>query len=265
MSNNPVHASPPQEFARCRSCEVIHQWATAYVEGRPSLAARLGPDIAVERIESVLVGLAVLGQPVPDDLGLVLPRLHPAAHALAFSNPLTLTTGMCSPRPWAHVTTGQRAALRKAYAESLRDRLALSSPPVPVPCPSGGCLLCGVASVERSAIEVARRGGVEAAGVWTFWTVPPVALGGAGPDLIGGHTCPDCTRAIEEDGAVGWPARAQALVSHLSSIGEDKKADRLRRECEGDFPPRLPAWRADPKARPSAQPWAHLRRVIDRL
>ncbi len=43
------------------------------------------------------------------------------------------------------------------------------------------------------------------------------------------------------------------------------KAERLRSEIEGDFPPALPAWRAIPDARPSAQPWAHLRRVIDRL
>lgn len=68
------------EFIRCASCRSIHEAAGAYVEARPAFGARIGPDIARERIESVMLGLQILSQPVPDDLALLLPRVHPAAH-----------------------------------------------------------------------------------------------------------------------------------------------------------------------------------------
>ena len=42
------------------------------------------------------------------------------------------------------------------------------------------------------------------------------------------------------------------------------KSLRLRKLLKDDFPPALPAWGAL-NLRPSAEPWAHLRRVIDRL
>ena len=49
---------------------------------------------------AVLSGLAVPGQKIGGDLGLLLPRLHPAAHDVRFANPLTLPQGLCSPYPW---------------------------------------------------------------------------------------------------------------------------------------------------------------------
>ena len=129
-----------------------------------------------------------------------------------------------------------------------------------------GCLFCGVASVDRPAIEVAQHGGVETVrrAVWHEVNTNPKALGSNGPENVWGHLCPDCTRAIKDRGGIGWAARAQALVTFVShqSIA---KAQRLRSECEGDYPPVLPAWRVTPSAKPSAQPWEHLRRVIDRL
>lgn len=253
------------QFARCAECKKAREVAEKYLIERPVLAARLGPELARERVETVLHALTVLEREPGPDLGLLLPRLVSAAAGMWFSSPLALTTGLCSPYPWAHVGTGQRAELRKAYAAVLADRLALSAPPVHIPCPTLGCVFCGVASVKRAAIDVARFGGIEAASraVWREVNTRPSALGVKGPEPVWGHACPDCAHAIEQRGAIGFPARAQALVSFVarSSI---KKAERLRREVEGDFPPTLPGWGAL-NLRPNSEPWAHLNKVIDRL
>lgn len=83
-----------------------------------------------------------------------------------------------------------------------------------------------------------------------------------GPERIWGHACPSCVAAIEEaGGAIDWLARAVAVVGYLSRT-EPKKAKRLKAEVESDFPPILPAWRVIPKAQPSTEPWAHLRRAV---
>lgn len=156
------------------------------------------------------------------------------------------------------MTLSQRADLRRAYAEAMRDRLALAQPPVAVKCPTGGCVFCGVASVERAAIEVAQRG---THGVWRQVDTNPKALGSNGPERILGHACPSCAAAIEEAGGIGWIARAQAVVTFLSHKSPSK-AKRLRAEVESDFPPILPAWRVIPKARPSMKPWQHLERAV---
>ena len=65
----------------------MHEAAESYVAGHPVFARRIG-SVAVERIESVLFGLAVLGQAPADDLGLLLPRMHPVGHGLRFRNPI---------------------------------------------------------------------------------------------------------------------------------------------------------------------------------
>lgn len=189
-----------------------------------------------------------------------------AGSRVRFANPMTLTKNRCSPRPWAHVTLGQRAALRSAYADVLRDRLALNEPPVALRCPTRGCLLCGVRAVNRSAIEVARRGGREAAvaAVWRPLTVPPVALGGRGPEPVNGHLCPDCAEVVEEVGAVGPTARGRAVVAHVRRVAGVAKADRLSAMLDDDFPPTLPGWGALHLA-PNQEPWSHLVRVVDRL
>jgi hypothetical protein len=192
---------------------------------------------------------------------------RPAAHGVWFSNPLSLTRDRCSPWPWAHVTLSQRADLRKAYADAMRDRLTLAQPPVALRCPTGACVFCGVGSVNRAAIEVARRGGVKAMShaVWREVNTDPKALGSRGPERILAHTCPACSAAIEEAGAIGWVARAVAVVNYLA-LSEPKKAERLRSMLSDDRPPVLPAWRVMPKARPSVEPWEHLRRpVFERL
>lgn len=253
------------EFARCSDCEAIREQARAYVDAHPVLVTRLG-DIAVERIESVLFGLAILAQPVPDNLAMLLPRLHPAAHGVWFSNPLTLQPKRCSPRPWAHVSLSQRAELRKAFAASLRDRLALSAPPVDVVCPSGGCLLCGVRAVERSAVEVNQRGGPAAAAiaVWRPILTSVHALGRRGPDQVSGHVCPACDKAIRDAGGIGQVAIGNAVLAHVQHTKGEAKARRLRSLLEADYPLHLLGWGAL-NQRPSGSPWFHLVKVLDRL
>jgi hypothetical protein len=89
----------------------------------------------------------------------------------------------------------------------------------------------------------------------------PKALGSNGPERIIAHACPACAAAIEDAGAIGWVARAQAVVTFLGHV-DPKKARRLRMLVEGAYPPLLPAWRATPRARPSGEPWSHLRRAV---
>ena len=133
-------------------------------------------------------------------------------------------------------------------------------------CPSGGCLLRGVAAVRRAAFEVTRGGGQEAAvhRVWTTVTTLPTALGGRGADHVTGHVCPPCADAIEDVGAIGPSARERAVVERVRRTLGDAKADRLKRLLTDDFPPTLPAWGA--VSRPAnAVPWSHLVSVVDRL
>lgn len=85
ISNGRLPARPVP-FTRCPACSKLHAQASEYVEAHPLLAARIGPDIARERVESALFGLAILGQKPSGDIGLLLPRLQPAAHGARFSN-----------------------------------------------------------------------------------------------------------------------------------------------------------------------------------
>lgn len=254
------------EFARCADCEKVRTQAQAYVDAHPALAARIGPDIARERIESVLFGLTVLGLTPSGDLAMMLPRMHPASHGVWFSNPLVIRNGLCSPRPWAHVSLGQRAELRKAFGETLRDRLALSAPPVTIACPTGGCLLCGVRSIERSAVEVAQSGGakVVAHKAWRPVLTSVHALGRRSPDQANGHVCPSCSDAINDAGGIGQIAIGTAVIAHVLHTMGEKKARRLEALLLEDFPPTLLGWAAL-NARPSGTPWFHLVKFLDRL
>lgn len=118
-------------------CTDLHEKAREYVDAHPALAGRIGPELAVERVESMLFGLAILGRQ-GSDLGVLLPRLHPAAHGVRFGNPLSLTWGLCSPYPWAHISLRKGAQLRWAYGAALRDRLALESHPWRSTAPRAG-------------------------------------------------------------------------------------------------------------------------------
>ena len=253
-----------ERYGLCDPCTAIRERAEHYVTEHPLLARQIGPQLAQERIEGVLHGLDLLGQEVNVDLGLLLNRMTVATHGLGFRKPFT-TSARCNSRPWDHVTPSQRANLGKAYADVLRDRILLNKPPVDIACPSIACAFCGVPSFKVAAIALGSTK------VWQQIDVLSQSLGGPDrPDLIRCHVCPPCDAAIDQAHSVGPTAREIAVLVHVERISKEK-ADLLRRRLidnpmSDDFPPSLPGWRALPVPRvPNAEPWGHLRRLIESL
>lgn len=254
-------------YAQCRDCQLLHQQAVEFAHQHPFLNSRLGVPVVVDRIEWTLWALAVIGQTMrPGDVGVMLTRLYGLGQKASFRGSAERARRECSPYAWAHVGLSERAALRAAFGAALRDRLALRQEPVVIACPSTACLMCGIATITRPAIEVSRRGSVGATqlATWRAVLVDRTSLGGPPrPERVEGHVCPDCTAAIDEVGGVGWRARARAVVSYVGHSAP-LKAKRLRLMIDGDFPPALPAWGVSGQP-PSAEPWAHLRRAIEHL
>lgn len=254
--------------ARCSSCKELRQLAEELAEVHPVLMHRLGIPVALDRIESTLQALAVIGRTTrAEDVPVMLTRLYDLGQRVEFRSPTRPVRRECSPYPWAHVRVSERAALRAAYGAALRDSLALSQPPVVIACPSTACLMCGVSTITRPAIEVSRRGSVEATqlGTWRAVTVNRTALGGARrPEHVEGHICLACTGAVDNVGGVGWRARSSAVSAYLTRSSPER-AKRLLSAVQGDFPPALPGWGAFDQEAGGAEPWAHLRAVLDRL
>lgn len=246
-------------FGRCPACRARHERAERYVADHEQWAASIGRYLATERVGSALTALAILGRDIADsDLGLMLPRLWPPAHQLHFASTFAARpAGHANPEPWSHVTAGDRDALRRAYAAGLRDRVALHEPAVPIPCPSGACLMCGVGSIERSAIEVSQRGGVAP-------TVVAVWRQVEGPDA--GHCCPDCWRAVDEAGAIGQTATKRAVLAYAKTTGLLLRTGgglgRLRNRVE-DEDLRLPMWSESGATKPNLFRFAHLAAALD--
>ena len=117
-------------------------------------------------------------------------------------------------------------------------------------------LVCGLGVVTRSAVEVRRRGGERAAtgAVWHEVIT----------DRVRGWACPDCHPHVQAEG-VGPTAVALALVAYVART-DPPKAGRLRRMLAEEGAPEIPMWEALSDAlRPSQMPFAHLRRIINRI
>lgn len=254
-------------YTQCPDCLALHQRAVELAEDQPFLNNRLGVPVVVDRIEWTLWALAVIGQTLrPGDVGVMLTRLYGLGQKVSFRGSTERARRECSPYPWAQVGLSERAALRAAFGAALRDRLALRQEPVVIVCPSTACLMCGIATITRPAIEVSRRGSVGATQLATWRTVlvDRTSLGGMpSPERVEGHLCPACTEAIDEVGGVGWRARARAVESFVGH-SSPQKAKRLRSMLDGDFPPAVPAW-AVARRRVGGAPWEHLRKLIDGL
>lgn len=268
-------------LTRCADCRALRDRARALLDAHPSVRARLG-NIADERTEAALCGLALLRVPLPEsateaDLSALLRHLARPGAAVRWES--GARPGKSAHRPWSHVRESARADLRAAYATLLRYRLSAGSPDlsltpptvrfwepdVPVP---GGCLLCGVGAVTVTAAQVARLGGREAAqrAAWRPLSAPPVSIGGPrAPVRLAGHACPPCSEALASVGAVGPTALERALAEHLP----DAAAQRLRAalaQTVGTVPG-LVGWgalvyaarrRGTAPPRPNAEPWGHL-------
>ena len=249
-----------QRFGWCDDCAEVRDAADEYVAAHPAVAGRFGPQIARQHVEDVMFAFKLLGKEVPDDLGFALPRMLPAARVLRFHHPARV---LSSAKPsegggaWLHVTQDMRVAVKRAAADLFADRLLLAKPPVPIRCPSGACLMCGVVAVERPAIEVRRRGAVAVSlSVWSRVTQPKYA---------GQHACPSCADAIDMEGALGPSALLRAVAVHVEHTMEPKAARRLVAEVErGTIV--LSMW-ADTRgtSRLSGQPFGHLLKALNLL
>jgi hypothetical protein len=267
-------------LGRCRSCEDRRGQALAMVAAHPAAVVRLGgpPE---ELAEGALTALALLDRPVPDRLSddevrLLLRHLGPLGSGLAWA--VCAVPDRADPYAFAHVRESDRVRLRNAYAEALRQRVALTAPPVRLVPPAGsgegfavtgGCLLCGVAHVDLPAAQVLRLGGREAAqrAVWTPLATSPGSLGApASPEKISGYLCPACARLYSEVRVVGPTLRERAYLDHLRAV-DPQEAKRFRAELADA--PEVPGWGAlayvsryarKPAPSPNAQPWDHLSR-----
>lgn len=250
-------------YTQCPGCRALHQQAVELADDHPLLNSRLGIQVVVDRIEWTLWALAVIGQKMrAGDVAVMLTRLYSLGQKVGFRTSTNRVRRECSPYAWAHVGVTERAALRAAFGAALRDVVALRAEPVVIACPSTACLMCGIATIIRPAIEVSRRGSVGATqlAIWRAVTVNRTSLGGApSPKLVEGHVCLVCADAIDKVGGLGWRARGVALAAYVEQTKGKDDAAQLRRGLESDLPPSLPAWGAlrEPRV-PNARPWRHL-------
>lgn len=278
-----VSVVPSFMLTRCDDCQALHHRAQAVVDAHPGLSAQVGPELAVERVESVLVALGLLGQALPGadvadrDLGLHLRHLDLAGSSMAWQG--RAVAERCNPYPFAHVRMSERRRLRAAYAGLLRERVALTAPPVKVPPPplegpgtatvpaeARGCLFCGLGHLVLPAAQVQRLGGraVVSRSMWTLVVTQTDALGGRpSPARIEGYLCPRCNDAVEEEGSVGPSSLSRALLDALAADDRPairEKGERLRQEIDLDVRP--VGWGAlamcEETVQPNNRPWSHI-------
>lgn len=268
-------------FSRCPACLERARAAEALAAAHPRLTARVG-NVLGPRLTAALEGLAVLGAPLPaptaserEVVALLRHLVEPGAAArwAARYAPVMLREARfdeCTPRPWSHLTEGQRGALRASHAAMLAERVARTAPArllAPPPLDDDddlggaspvrdGCVMCGVSHVAVPAAAVIRAGGpVNAArDVWTPARPSLTGLGAHGPGFVAGFTCPQCSAAVEHAGrAFGPTALDRAVLVHL----DPGRADTLSQgsvQLDG-----VRGWAAlAPRPAPSLRPWAHL-------
>lgn len=268
-------------LTRCDDCQAVHRRAQAIVKAHPGLAGQRGPDLAVEGVESVLVALGLLGQTLPGhevadrDLGLHLRHLDQAGSSVTWQG--RAVAERCNPYPFAHVRLSERRRLRAAYAGLLRERVALTAPPVKVPPPplggpatptaeARGCLFCGLGHLVLPAAQVQHLGGRAAVSrsLWTLVLTHTDALGGQlSPSRIEGYLCPRCNDAVQEEQSVGPTSLTRALLDALT-ISDDlhtrETAEKLRTEGADVRPVGWGALAARDSGRvPNIEPWEHMR------
>lgn len=259
--------SPPSvTVTLCRACREREESADL----PPHLAARLGPQIGRERLVAALDGLAALGVRPPATVAPMdlIRHLNAAGQQVRWVTrfvPLGTpgrSTRTAARVPWAHVTDEQRAALRDGYGAVLAATTARHAPNARLTPPSGppACLMCGIGAVTLTASRVVALGGTERARerVWTHRVVTsPVVLGGGGSKAVTGHTCPECTQAISDTGAIGPDAIESSLAAYLREAGRSDEA-RLVREA-GLARPRC--W-VTVRESPNPRRWGHIGRVV---
>lgn len=248
--------------------------------------------MAAETVTAVLATYAAVGRSAPSDaagLARAAERLAPVALGVTWERRFAPTMrldarpGTAAPWPWACVPEDLLLNVRRALADLIAEDLATGQPDVwlvpppidsrtlgtavnPVRAVAAGCLLCGVGGVVRTAVEVARLGGVGAArrGAWAFHRSVSVSTLGVGrsPMRVNGWCCPTCQRAVELEGALGPSAGARSVQVAIGEASVMPDSSYLV----------VPAWgglvadamrRGEPEPEPNASPWGHLGDLAD--
>lgn len=265
------YQGPTLDLGVCTRCTELEDRARDLVRQHPAASAAYGPAGAWPRALGVVAAHEILGRPLPaatiDDAEFSqLIRLLGWASVARWVATVDLDKmGQCAAEPWAHVPAAQRATIRERFASLVAERHAATLPPerLAPPAPTaeavrraemggavgahavtGGCLMCGRATLELPALQVLQEGGARDAAA-RHWH--PLALGRAV-----GHVCDDCHQAVELDGAVGPSATELALVQ-ACGLGSRYPVGEVA--LEGITP-----WSelADRGAAPNLEPWAHL-------
>lgn len=235
---------PRVTLSRCPACAARRGVAVDIAASHRRLAGRYGSVLA-SRLRAALDAQVALRPSVPPILPrneaqvvAMLDHLAPAGTFAQFASryaPVTLRQARpteASLRPWSHLTDATRDTLRAASAGFLAEKVAASQPPVVLPCPSGGCAYCGLASAAVPALLALRDG--------TRWVWTPSRTG---------HLCPPCQAATAWVGSVGPTAMERALRVHLGIRQHTPYPEPI----EG-----LLAW-SETGAPPSAEAWSHYR------
>jgi len=254
-------ALAPSELSvgRCEDCAARHARAVALVTvlGLGSIPGT--GEVEADRLDAALAALDVIGHrgdstaPLTRTPGEARDLIATLAHLGGGASWSARVIGgrgfgLCAPRRWAHVSTGQVTEIGAAYRDLFHRRMETPEQIGP-PIENGvlpGCGFCGVGALYVRRSDAAAAWGLEVG-------VQPGQLGGKPtPDLLRCHLCPACRRAVEIVGAPGMPAVERALLA----FADDYKP---RAPWRVNFPADTRAWAALPLGTaPNRSPWSHL-------
>lgn len=268
-------------LSRCPDCADRRQLALKIAAAHPKASAQLG-NVVTDAIEHVLVAFTILGKPLPTpeisdaELGSLIRTMSTAGRAATWQFVAAERSGLCAPKPFAHVRQDVRTTLTRAYMDRVAEQIRMRRPPVQVAPPRAtggglkvqdGCLMCGIDRVPVNALRVHRLGGPAAAAqdVWrSVEGIAPTNIGGPGmPERVSGSVCPDCAAAVSSAGGIGASAMEIALAKRLAAMGDERTAQVIR---AGEL--RVIGWGAlvvearqhgRPDPAPNTRPWSHWR------
>lgn len=210
-------------FARCSPCAERHALAAEVAVLHRPLLALGSTSITADRLAFALDALAAVGalqSPTEAEAAEALyRRSYPATRSLlerlsdlgaavqwaSRFSPVWQADALkdtCASEAWLFVPSDTLTDIRRQVGEHLRDRM----PPRPIACPSGGCAVCGHASVD------ARR----PSEAWTAITSGKYA---------GGHLCPADAALLDEEGSISYSLLERSVCD---VVDPDRMARRKR-------------------------------------
>lgn len=237
----------PHELATCKTCAEFQDQADKITAQHPG-AERTSVAAQVRTCAAAIDALGLGADYLPPArskraLRRLLAHMLPVTGGLLYSDMLTPTirresTEHPGAARWEHITEDHHQRIRAAYGAMLKATLETRAP---VPCPSGGCLFCGLGSLPAKPSQAPQ--------VWQEVSTTRGSLGARRKrsQRVTGHLCPDCYQAREDAGAWGPTAIETAVFQYLVYT-------------PGLNRPELnaPAWGVLDDAEPNATPWEHL-------